>query len=161
MTPFLYRFRGELVTLWCLAWVAIGWPSRAYGPSLALLATGLGLRIWARRHIGGHSRGRTMACPCRVQEGPYRFFPHPLYLANCLVLAGLGLEFLGPGPRLAGFLAGPLALYSILASGESKLLSRTAPPPATPLDASTRRWRSEWASILPPIAAWLLGLRCG
>lgn len=156
MTVFLYRFRGELVVLWgmaCLPWIL---PSRGWTPSALFLLAGLALRAWARRHIGAHSRGRTLACPERVAGGPYRWISHPLYLANLLVLAGLASCVLGPTTvRVALVLAGPALLYALLARAESRLLRRQDPPARTaPLDAVSGRWRSEWASFLPPILLW-------
>jgi len=127
VNAFLYRFRGELVVLWNLAFLPWILPSRGWMPSAFPLLAGLALRAWARRHIGAHSRGRILAYPERVEDGPYRWIPHPLYLANLLVLAGLASCVLGPRPPcLALALAGPAFLYALLARAESRLLRQRA-----------------------------------
>ncbi|HXP89486.1 MAG TPA: hypothetical protein VN931_01020 [Fibrobacteria bacterium] len=157
----LYRFRGEIVVLWCICCLPTILPSRHWTPSVAALLSGLALRAWSRRFIGAHSRGRVLSCPERVRGGPYRWIPHPLYLANLLVLAGLGSCLLGPVPlRLAAVLSGPACLYLVLARAESRLLRIQNPPTSMlPLDARSGRWRSEWASFLPPVALWLWAVR--
>ena len=161
MSSLLYRFRGELVVLWglaCLPWVL---PSRGWTPSVLFLFAGLALRAWARRHIGAHSRGRILACPERVEGGPYRWTPHPLYLANLLVLAGLASCAVGPRiPRVALALCGPILLYATLARAESRFLRACDPPARTsPVDSISGKWRSEWASFLPPILLWIWAAR--
>jgi len=161
LTAFLYRLRGELIALWCLAVVWAAWPLAAPGggpATLAPVALGLFLRLWARRHAGSHTRGRTMVAPYRATGGPYRFLPHPLYTANLLVIAGLAWRLWGNRPiALAASLTGPLLLYTVLARSESLLLRRSnAAPREAPLDARTGRWGSEWASVAPPLLAWIL-----
>jgi len=153
--------RGELVALWCLAWIPFALPSRRWAFSAVFLACGLLLRAWARLHIGAHSRGRKLACPERVVGGPYRWFPHPLYLSNVLVLLGLASCAVGPRPSLVAWaLSGPVVLYATLSVAESRLLRAQAPPPRTSRqDAASGRWTSEWASVLPPILAWLWEMR--
>jgi protein-S-isoprenylcysteine O-methyltransferase Ste14 len=161
MRALVYRFRGELVVLWCICWLPMLLPSRHWAPSATAVLSGLALRAWSRRFIGAHSRGRIPSCPERVVGGPYRWISHPLYLANLLVLAGLGSCALGPDPlRLAAVLSGPACLYLVLARTESRLLGTENPPErSAPLDARSGRWRSEWASFLPPVALWLWAVR--
>jgi protein-S-isoprenylcysteine O-methyltransferase Ste14 len=157
----LYRFRGEFLVLWGLASLLWILPSQGWIPSIIPLLTGLALRAWARRFIGAHSRGRILACPERVAGGPYRWLSHPLYLANVLVLSGLASCLIGPHPlRITLALSGPTLLYLVLAREESKLLALANPPSRTsPLDASSGKWRSEWASFLPPFLLWFLAAR--
>ncbi len=161
MKAMLYQFRGELVVLWglaCLPWIL---PSQAWVPSIIPLLVGLALRAWARRFIGAHSRGRILSCPERVSGGPYRWVAHPLYLANVLVLSGLASCVIGPHPLgIALALSGPVLLYAFLAREESKLLAKANPPSRTsPVDVTSGKWRSEWASFLPPLLLWLLATR--
>jgi protein-S-isoprenylcysteine O-methyltransferase Ste14 len=157
VSAFLYRYRGEIVVLWGLAQLTWILPSHRWTHSVVSLLAGLALRAWARRHIGAHSRGRILSCPERVAGGPYRWIPHPLYLANLLVLAGLASCVLGPAPlRLALALSGPVLLYAVLARAERRLLDREVPPArTTPVDAASGKWRSEWASFLPPVLLWI------
>lgn len=158
MTAWLYRLRGELVALWCLATGWLAWPARGGWSTLAPLILGLSLRAWARRYAGAHTRGRRMAAPYRTTGGPYRWLDHPLYLANLLVLGGLAWRLVGDRPFLVlASLCGPLALYALLARAERQLLNRTlAPATNLPVDARSGKWTSEWASILPPLAVWVL-----
>lgn len=161
MIPFLYRRRDVLVSAWCAVWIPFLLPSRAWTPSILPLLLGFALRAWARRHIGPHSRGRTLACPERSTGGPYLWFPHPLYLANLLVVLGLAACATGPSPaRLAAILSGPVLLYAALARAESRLLRATDPPARRiPLDPTTGRWRSEWASFIPQALVWIAAAR--
>lgn len=157
MTPLLYRFRGELIGLWCLGATFACWSGRGGRASMLPLVAGLGLRIWARRYAGSHTRGRRMAAPYRAVGGPYRYFAHPLYVANVLVLAGLAWRLAGERPiAVAIALSGPVVLYVVLARAESRLLRQTdAQERLLPVDAAGGRWKSEWASILPPLVAWV------
>lgn len=158
MTAWLYRFRGELIALWCLGVALLSWPARGGFLSLVPLSAGLALRVWARRHAGAHTRGREMSAPYRAVGGPYRFLPHPLYAANLLVLTGLAWRLLGDRPLLIGLsLCGPVVLYAVLARAESRLLTQQAAVATNrPLDARAGRWTSEWASLAPPVLAWVL-----
>lgn len=157
MTAFLFRFRGELLASWGVAALFASWPPEGCAASAASLIAGLALRAWARRHIGPHSRGRELSCPERSVSGPYRFFAHPLYLANTLVVASLSLVLAGPGWRAALLAAGPVVLWAFLARAETAFVrSHPSPERSAPHDARSGRWRSEWASTLPQIAAWCI-----
>ncbi|HEX3055546.1 MAG TPA: isoprenylcysteine carboxylmethyltransferase family protein [Gaiellaceae bacterium] len=64
-------------------------PWRA-GAGLALFATGLGLAVWARRHLG-RNWGTPMTQkeePELVTTGPYRLVRHPIYAG--ILTAGVG-----------------------------------------------------------------------
>jgi len=157
VSAFLYRHRDRLVVAWCAGCALATWPPVGWVRSWPLLVAGLALRIWARAHIGPHSRGRNLSAPERCVGGPYRWIGHPLYLANLLVAAALGLALSGPAPAAALFLAGPAALYAALARAESARLRLEAPPPRSQaLPWNLRRMRSEWASLVPPVLAWTL-----
>ncbi len=69
---------------------------------LAVIAAAA-LRLWAGRHIGSHSRGKTAAASATgnkrwAQTGPYAYCRHPLYTANalggigCAALSGVSLQ---------------------------------------------------------------------
>jgi len=156
MNALLFRFRGELLAIWGLGALVLGWPPRGFLPSFALLVAGLALRAWARRHIGPHSRGRLLACPERSVAGPYGYVSHPLYLANLMVAASLSLCLAGPTPKALLLLLGPFLLYALLARAETAFVKRIGSPERTmPHDRSTGGWRSEWASFAPPVCAWM------
>ncbi|MCL2100830.1 MAG: hypothetical protein FWH22_03870 [Fibromonadales bacterium] len=53
------------------------------------------LRVWARMHIGEHSRGAELACPEIAQSGPYKYAKHPLYISN--FIAGTSLAIFHAG----------------------------------------------------------------
>ena len=60
------------------------------GIGLVLFALGLGLAVWARRHLG-HNWGPPMTrkdTPELVTTGPYRLVRHPIY--SGILLAGIG-----------------------------------------------------------------------
>jgi protein-S-isoprenylcysteine O-methyltransferase Ste14 len=157
MTTFLFRFRGELLAGWGIAAAVLAWPAKGCLTSLPLLLGGIALRIWARRHIGPHSRGRNLSCPERSTEGPYRFMRHPLYVANLLVVASIALSLTGPTWQFLVVLSGPSILYAFLASAENRFVAASnAPVRSTIHDSVSGKWRSEWASTIPQACVWLL-----
>ncbi len=152
---FLFRHRDRLLALWGIVAAVLAWPPRAAPWSVILLGCGFALRLWARAHIGPHSRGRSLEAPERCAGGPYRFLAHPLYAANLLVLSALAFVLAGPGIAALAVMSGPAALYVVLGRAESRHLRDAAPPVRTsPLPRAARRLRSEWASLLPPLALW-------
>jgi protein-S-isoprenylcysteine O-methyltransferase Ste14 len=153
---FLFRHRDRLLGAWGVGFLALSCPPRGLPSSVVLLAAGIALRLWARAHIGPHSRGRNLSAPVRCTGGPYAFLAHPLYVANLLVIAALALQIAGPSPAAAAALTGPTLLYVLLARTETRHLLATAPPERPrPLPWAQRRMASEWASLLPPLALWL------
>ena len=155
MNAFLFRHRDRILGVWAFGVLVSTWPPSGCAPSLAALIAGLSLRAWSRRHIGPHSRGREMACPEISSSGPYRFFPHPLYLANLLVASSLALALAGPTWTALLAMSLPVCLYATLAIAESRHLAKhPAPRRSAPHDATSGGWRSEWASFVPPLAAW-------
>lgn len=155
MTTFLFRHRDRLVGAWGVGAVVASWTPRGWTPSILAVLGGLALRLWARRHIGPHSRGRILSTEVRCTGGPYRWFDHPLYAANLLVVAGLATLLAGPTPAALALTSGPAALYAWLAWKERQALDRSGVPErSSPLPRNERGLRSEWASILPPLALW-------
>lgn len=153
----LFRHRDRLVAAWGLGAIAFSWPPRGWLPSGLLVLVSMALRLWARAHIGPHSRGRILSSPERCVGGPYRFLDHPLYAANLLAVAGLALALAGPGVSALAIVAGPAVLYALLGRAESRRLRALAPPTrSAALPRSERRLLSEWASLLPPAALWIL-----
>jgi protein-S-isoprenylcysteine O-methyltransferase Ste14 len=83
------------------------------------------LRIWARQHIGEHSRGNELACDGVVKTGPYKHIKHPLYLSN--FMAGVAFALFHAGLSLAtlGFCAIYGFFLVILAINENRFLKHT------------------------------------
>lgn len=159
----VYRWRGWLASAAVLSGALAVWPDRRIAASSAWsivpLLLGLSLRLWARRHIGLHSRGALPQAPCRVVSGPYRYVSHPLYAANVLVAVGI-LGALLP-VRSVGLAAFPvILLYAFLAHSESLLLSRENPPVQCGALARSG-WSKEIWSVLPPLLLWILIRRFG
>ena len=157
VTTFLFRHRDRLVGAWGAAGLVASWTPRGWIPSIAAILGGLALRLWARRHIGPHSRGRILSTGVRCTGGPYRWTRHPLYAANLLVVAGLATLMAGPTPAALALVSGPAALYAWLAWKEGQALDLAgAPERSQALPPGERGLRSEWASVLPPLAIWSL-----
>jgi protein-S-isoprenylcysteine O-methyltransferase Ste14 len=153
----LYRWRGVLVSgigLSGAAWLR-PWGAGSAMWSLVPLLAGLALRLWARRHIGLHTRGRCLEAPYRASRGPYAWFSHPLYLANVLVAIG-AFGALGTDAVRALVAALPIAcFYAVLALGESAFLAQGDPPLRTePVERTG--WSKELWSVLPPSIGWVL-----
>jgi len=152
-----YRFRGACVLLLGCAGMLALWrmrpPVREHWSFVALLI-GLGIRLWARGHIGLHSRGGRLEAPYRSVGGPYRYFSHPLYLANSLVALGL----VGAGsPCGAAILAtAPVFFfYTILGLGENAFLGCVKTLEKRRFIA-IKGWSKEIWSVFPPLLGWLL-----
>lgn len=155
VTHFLFRHRDRLVGAWGAGSLLVLWPPRGWLPSLVPVLAGLALRLWARRHIGPHSRGRILSTEVKCTGGPYRYLAHPLYTANLLVIAGVSTMLAGPTPAALALVGGPVLLYAWLAAMEGKALrDARSPERAGALPSAERGMRSEWASLLPPLALW-------
>jgi len=152
-----YRFRGACVLLLGGAGVLVLWHMRPPVHehwSLAVLLMGLGLRLWARGHIGLHSRGSHLEAPYRSVGGPYRYFSHPLYLANSLVALGL----LGAGSPCGAAVLATIPVfffYTILGLGENAFLGRVERLEKCHFIA-IKGWSKEIWSVFPPLLGWLL-----
>lgn len=153
----LYRGRGFLASATGLFGAAWLWrlPGSSAWWSLGPLLAGLGLRIWARRYIGLHTRGRELQAPYRATGGPYAWISHPLYLANVLVAFGC-LGALGAGVGATALASLPTAaLYALLARGESAYLA-AGNPPSRAIPVEHPGWSKEFWSLVPPLAVWLV-----
>ena len=83
-----------LVSCLVEVWLA----GRPFVPALAvsmvaLLLLATGLRYWAIRSLGRRWTTRVIVLPGapRIESGPYRYFPHPNYLAVVVEIAALPL----------------------------------------------------------------------
>ena len=111
-------------------------PWRA-GAGLALFASGLGLAVWGRMHIG-RNWGTPMTQkddPELVTSGPYHLVRHPIY--SGILAAGLGTAVgLSWFWMTAVALAGIYFLYS--ATVEERYLARQFPDAYPPYRRSTK-----------------------
>lgn len=89
-----------LHTGWLLAWPVEAWlggPHLAAGWPVALAAFALaqGLRYWAITSLGLRWNTRILVLPGepRLRRGPYRFVPHPNYVAVIIELLAVPLCF--------------------------------------------------------------------
>ncbi len=93
-----------LMALIAASWF-VGPPVSRLGlvPALA----GVGLVVWAGRTMGGSLTPFPTPPPHGrlVQNGPFRWVRHPIYVGGTLVLGGLSLAFSGWGLLLTGVLA--------------------------------------------------------
>ena len=68
------------------------WPPSVFtlAIGLCLIATGLGIAVWARRYLGKYWSGRiTLKVDHRIiQAGPYAWVRHPIYSGLLLALLG-------------------------------------------------------------------------
>lgn len=60
-------------------------------PGLILVMGGLGIRLWAVRHIGTISRTRAGRLGPLVTSGPYALVRNPLYVGNWLIWTGFAV----------------------------------------------------------------------
>ncbi len=122
---------------------------------LFFIIAGLGMRIWAAGYLGGDARTRVLSARRVVRSGPYRFFSHPLYLGNLLLVAGM-LVALQPGILLSVLvLVGFLIEYGLIARAEKAFLAEAG----LPVEQPGFKWRlvlSEWSTWLVTGIAYLL-----
>ena len=70
-------------------------------------------------------------------------------------ILGCALALAGPTWTALLAMSLPVCLYATLAIAESRHLAKhPAPRRTAPHDATSGGWRSEWASFVPPLAAW-------
>lgn len=85
----LFAHRGWLPAPLVVGMVAT--PPTGWGPGLALVALGEGVRLAAVGHIGPRSRTRAADVGGLVDTGPYARLRNPLYVGNILIFGGLGV----------------------------------------------------------------------
>jgi protein-S-isoprenylcysteine O-methyltransferase Ste14 len=122
----MYKHRGIISAFLCVLLLLLPPASFGFGgyTGIPLFFAACFLRIWARMHIGEHSRAGELACPEIVKTGPYRYIRHPLYLSN--FMAGIAFAVFH-----AGFSFGALGFCGVyggflwwLALNENRFLSR-------------------------------------
>jgi len=123
----LYKYRGFISAV--LAVLLLLSPSTQKFEMLALplFVFSVSLRIWARMHIGLHSRGSVLCAPQIVKSGPYSFFKHPLYLSNWLAGASIAIFYSGFSEICAIFCLVYLVFLLLLAFKENSFLKEMQP----------------------------------
>jgi protein-S-isoprenylcysteine O-methyltransferase Ste14 len=117
----MYRHRGIITAFFGLLLLLLPPASFEVAGVLFFLAAFF-LRIWARMHIGKHSRASEIACPEMVVTGPYKYVKHPLYISNFMAGAAFALFHAGFSFATLGFCAIYGIFLAILAINENKFL---------------------------------------
>jgi len=122
----LYKYRGIITAF--LGLLLLFLPPAHFEPScyfgIPIFLVAFFLRIWARLHIGEHSRGDELVCDEIVKTGPYRYIKHPLYLSNFMAGAAFALFHAGFSFATLGFCAIYGIFLVILAINENRFLKR-------------------------------------
>lgn len=108
---------------------------------IVLFACGLGLDLWAFRHMKAAGTNPEPFKPTTaiVREGPFRFTRNPMYLGFIVALAGVSLIF----ALEWGLIAVPflwLVLDQVVVRREEAYLTRKFGPTYAALLERTRRW---------------------
>lgn len=137
---FLYRYRGGWLGAMGVLFLFI--PPVAHVsviPGMLLFLAFL-LRVWARCHIGVHTRGGHWQAPFLVTTGPYGRMRHPLYLSNGLV--GIGALGFHAGCHVGAWGWGALLvlLLALLARAEDQWLHQ--------------QFQEQWEGWAQRVPAW-------
>jgi len=125
----LYRYRGFISAVLAIL-LLLSPPAQKFEMlAVPLFVISASLRIWARMHIGLHSRGSELLAPQIVKSGPYSFFKHPLYLSNWLAGASFAILYSGFSEICAIFCLVYLVFLLLLALKENSFLKETQPAP--------------------------------
>lgn len=112
------------VSEWAYANKAIQSSLTATVAGLALLAGGIGIRVWAIQTLGKHFTATVTLTNDHqlVRSGPYRWVRHPSYLGAFMALVGCPLFLNAYWAVLVAFIAMSIAYY-LRIGVEEKLLS--------------------------------------
>ena len=121
----MYKHRGIITALLGVLLLLLPPASFEYIGILFLIAA-IFLRIWARMHIGEHSRGSELACPEIVKTGPYKYINHPLYLSNFMAGAAFALFHTGFSPETLIFCA-VYAIFLIYLAKRETIFLKSCP----------------------------------
>jgi protein-S-isoprenylcysteine O-methyltransferase Ste14 len=127
---FLYRFI-QVSTPICAILAVIQSPTARSMPAiwfgLGFSVLSIFLFVWSMRALRGNYSPcfRSYVPESLVDEGPYRFLRHPIYVANCMMLVGL---FVATGSFVVLFNGAVLAVYYFRAARqeESSLIRHLA-----------------------------------
>lgn len=137
---FLYRYRGGVLGAMGVLFLWIPPVATVSGIPWVALFLAFVLRVWARCHIGLHTRGTQWQAPFLVTSGPYAHMRHPLYLSNGLV--GIGALGLHAGCQMWALGWGLLLvlLLALLARAEDQWLRQ--------------QFRNQWELWAQRVPAW-------
>jgi protein-S-isoprenylcysteine O-methyltransferase Ste14 len=130
----LYKYRGIITAFLGLLLLLL--PPASFETSIYVgipfFFAAFFLRIWARLHIGEHSRENELVCNEIIKTGPYRYIKHPLYLSNFMAGTAFALFHAGFSFATLGFCAIYGIFLAILAINENKFLKHAAPQISRP-----------------------------
>jgi protein-S-isoprenylcysteine O-methyltransferase Ste14 len=125
----LYKYRGIITAFFGFLLLLL--PPASFEPNeyvgIPIFLAAFFLRIWARLHIGEHSRGDELVCNKIVKTGPYRYIKHPLYLSNFMAGAVFALFHAGFSFAILGFCTVYGVFLIVLAKNENRFLKHTEP----------------------------------
>jgi len=125
----LYKYRG-FISAGLAFLLLLSTPSQKFEMLAApIFVFSVSLRIWARMHIGLHSRRSELCAPQIVKSGPYSFFKHPLYLSNWLAGVSFAILYSGFSEICAIFCLVYLVFLLLLAFKENSFLKEMQPNP--------------------------------
>lgn len=113
---------------WMLGWFVEGSLRHSVSPYwglwLGVFLLAQGLRYWAIASLGRYWNTRILVVPGapRVRSGPYRFIPHPNYLAVALELFALPLVFEAWITALAASVLNAILLLGVRIPTEERAL---------------------------------------
>jgi protein-S-isoprenylcysteine O-methyltransferase Ste14 len=124
---FFFRYRAVIAVPFFIALVLLSKRPYSLVVPVVLTLVGLAVRSWAAAYIGKSSRGTAITAEYRIINGPYRFYRHPIYLGNLLLVYGTVVLF-NPGVLfsiLVIFLF--LVEYSIIIKTEDEYIINKEP----------------------------------
>jgi protein-S-isoprenylcysteine O-methyltransferase Ste14 len=149
----LYKYRGIITAFF--GFLLLFLPPVPFEPSgyagVPLFLAAFFLRIWARLHIGEHSRGNELVCNEIVKTGPYKYIKHPLYISNFMAGAAFVLFHAGFSLAMFCFCAIYGVFLAILAINENGFLKHVEPQ----ILCSAPRAPSLKKSIINDFPTWL------
>ena len=133
-----------------LGWRSDGWriagpPALVFWTGIALVLTGVALRIWAVRTLGRFFRTVVMLQDGHqlVTCGPYRMLRNPAYTGTLMTLVGLGVA-LGSWTSALAAAAGALLGYAVRIPVEERALEAR-------FGETYALWAKRTWALIPPI----------
>jgi protein-S-isoprenylcysteine O-methyltransferase Ste14 len=113
-----------------------------YWTGVALVAAGIAVMVWARRHLAGNWSGQVTLKHDHelIRTGPYRLVRHPIYTGLLAAILGTAIAF-GKGRDLAAFLFIALGV-GLKIRLEERLLAET-------FAQDHARYRAEVPALIP------------